>query len=72
VTRDLFDAAGPEEIVGPRRLSGVVTRPRNFTVGRRIVAVLRFHPSLQRWFDAFVAMRVVLRDAKLHFAIQGC
>jgi len=28
----LFGAAGPGEIVGPRRLSGAVVRPLNFTV----------------------------------------
>jgi hypothetical protein len=35
----------PEEIVGPRPLSGAIARPLNFTVRRQHAAVLRQPPA---------------------------
>jgi hypothetical protein len=44
VRRSLFGAAGPGAIVSPRRLSGVVVRPLNFTV-RRLLSCPRKVPT---------------------------
>ena len=45
---------GPGEIVGPRRLSGVVVRPLNFTVRSPAPKLMRYWFSLgrSRWFGA--------------------
>ena len=52
----------PGEIVGPRRLSGVVVRPLNFTVRGRVLAQLVYETT-----DADFADRAIqaLRDAKI-------
>ena len=51
--RGLFCAAGWKTSVHPRRSSGVVVRPLNFTVWRHYASITTFAPySLVPWCNA--------------------
>jgi hypothetical protein len=58
----------PEEIVGPRRLSGVVVQPLNFTVRRQQAVPWQSSYTTEPLAPSF---RVVRGDAQLDSAVQG-
>jgi hypothetical protein len=56
VRRGLFGSAGARDSLRPRRPSGVVVRPLNFTVRRRVMAVASFVRSSLRGWRLWIAV----------------